>query len=78
MKEMRMIRLINDERTLLSVKKVSACDATSYDGDCGIYDLGDSPCPKDICIICQFPPSFDYCSVEVDIGDCFGPNEIDV
>ena len=76
MKEMRMIRLINDERTLLSVKKVSACDATSYDGGCEIYDLGDSPCPKDIICVCR--PSLDYCSVGADIGDCFGPNEIDV
>lgn len=78
MKEMRMIRLINDERTLLSVKKVSACDATSYDGGCEIYDLGDSPCPKDICIICQFPSSVDYCFGEADVRGCSGPSETDV
>ena len=34
MKEKRMIRLINDERTLLVVKKALACDSTSNDGGC--------------------------------------------
>ena len=33
-----MIRLINDERTLRSVKKASACDPTSVDNGCVFKD----------------------------------------
>ena len=66
MKEMRMIRLINDERTLLSVKKVSACDGLSYDSGCPIKDLAE-------CI----RGATDYCSEGVDFTGCSGFGAID-
>lgn len=63
---MRMIRLINDERTLLSVKKVSACDSLSYDAGCLKKDLAE--CSRG---------AKDYCYGEVDTTGCSGPGEWD-
>lgn len=77
MKEKRMIRLINDERTLRSVKKVSACDLTSYDGGCGEVDAAvcrnyarDEYCDKDYASCVD--GARDICDGAEDVFGCGG------
>ena len=83
MKEKRMLRLINDERTLRSVKKASACDPNAYDGGCGEVDAAvcqnyahDEYCDKDY-MACRFGAD-DVCGGEADVSGCSGFGAYDV
>ena len=82
MKQKRIIQLINDERTLLSVSKVQACDSTARDDGCDKGDYAhcathawDTLCPIDqaACI----DGAHDYCDGEKDLFACSGSSAID-
>ena len=65
MKEKRVIRLINDERTLLVVKKALACESdTEY-----------SNCIEDDAAQCQASAYDKTCYI--DLSACYGSNTVD-
>ena len=77
-----MIRLINDERTLLVVKKALACGSGANDGGCDQRDGAecqmyafDKNCYIDggAC----FDGAQDYCSGEYDSSSCSGAGVYD-
>ena len=79
-----MIRLINDERTLLVVKKALACDSTSYDGGCSSSenDLAeckmyayDKECYVDMSAC--YGGADDVCSGMYDTSACNGAGQYD-
>ena len=81
MEKKRLIRLVNDERSLLSIRKAPACDGTAVDGGCKYYDIPctfyayDEPCDIDM-KGCSFGAD-DYCYGEKDTRDCSGAGEHD-
>lgn len=71
MKGKRTLLLINDERTLRSVKKAVACYTGATDGDCGedyakcSNYAADAYCGIDYAA-CSGPGLLDYCQYETD------------
>ena len=77
-----MLRLINDERTLRSVKKASACDPNAHDGGCEVLDAAvcqgyayDEYCYKDY-EACR-KGAHDVCGGVEDVSGCSGAGEYD-
>ena len=76
MKEKRMLQLINDERTLRSVRKAAACSEGANDGGCLKQDLAscanyaaDAYCVIDLGA-CTGNETRDYCQSETDYRGC--------
>lgn len=76
MKEKRMLQLINDERTLRSVRKAAACSEGANDGGCLKQDLAsckryaaDAYCVVDLGA-CTGIETQDYCQSETDYKGC--------
>ena len=65
MKEKRVIRLINDERTLLVVKKALACGVLATDDGCIEQDAAQ----------CQESAHDKTCYI--DLSACYGSNTVD-
>ena len=65
MKEKRVIRLINDERTLLVVKKALACESGTTDEGCIENDAAQ----------CQASAYDKMCYI--DLSACYGSNTVD-
>ena len=65
MKEKRMLRLINDERTLLVVKKALACGSGAIDEGCIENDAAE----------CQASARDKMCYI--DLSACYGSNTVD-
>ena len=84
MKAKKIIKLINDERTLLSVRNAVGCDATSFDGGCyksndhaacAVY-AADHYCTTDIGACIQ--GAHDYCMAgAIDTEGCYGAGVVD-
>ena len=76
MKEKRMLQLINDERTLRSVRKAAACSEGANDGGCLKQDLAscDNYAADAYCVIdlgaCTGNGTQDYCRSETDYKGC--------
>ena len=77
-----MLRLVNDERTLLVVKKELACESTSYDGGCIERDNAqcdtyayDKTCYIDLSAC--YGGADDVCSGMYDTSACSGAGEYD-
>ena len=82
MKGKRMLVLINDERTLRSVRMPSACDVTADDGGCYVKDekactnyAADARCIIDLAA-CDGREAIDYCHYQTDRMSC-GPGALD-
>lgn len=81
----KTLKLINDERTLLSVRNALACDSTSFDGGCvkgkdnafcTIYAADGYCSVMDLAACSQ--GADDYCLTgTADTVGCYGPGSID-
>ena len=84
MKEKRMIRLINDERTLLVVKKALACGSGANDGGCSSSENDmavcnlyayDKNCFVDMAACSS--GAYDVCAGLYDTSGCSGAGQYD-